>query len=525
MLKDAGVVDAGGAGFLLLLDAALHVVDDEPLPETEAEVPGGVVGDAFDAVAHRVSGVDGELDVSEQRYEVMFLCNLADADIGALKEGWGRIGDSIVVVGGDGVWNCHVHTNDIGAAIETALDLDGRPFKIRVTDLFEEVAAEHASRESELAASMGGGRAGARRAPCPDLCGGGGEQWRGHRRAVPRPWRAGRRVRWPDGESVHRRATRRRRAGQRQPGRPAPRQQEHHPGCRTGRFPHHQDRPGGPGALDDRGLAALMAYDPEVDAPANVLPMRRAAEAVVTGEVTRAVRSSKTPAGPVAEGDWLGIVRGDGIVAIGGDVAAATKALLEHLVDDDRELITLITGSGAEEDVTAELSAWIGERFPDVELEVHPAVNRCIRTWWAWSERASRPEERMSGVSLRELDGHGVGELRGVGERKRDALKAFGIETVLDLLMTYPRRWVDRTNEARGRPRRRHRGPRPGDGPLGAPPDDTQPSDHRRGSGRRRHRAPARRLLQPTVARTASSSRDSTSLSSAPSTCTATACR
>jgi ATP-dependent DNA helicase RecG len=55
----------------------------------------------------------------------------------------------------------------------------------------------------------------------------------------------------------------------------------------------------------------------------------------------------------------------------------------------------------------------------------------------------------MSGVSLRELDGHGVDELRGVGERKRDALKAFGIETVLDLLMTYPRRWVDRTNEAR----------------------------------------------------------------------------
>ncbi len=55
----------------------------------------------------------------------------------------------------------------------------------------------------------------------------------------------------------------------------------------------------------------------------------------------------------------------------------------------------------------------------------------------------------MSGITLRELDGHGVGELRGVGERKRAALKAFGIESVLDLLMTYPRRWVDRTNEAR----------------------------------------------------------------------------
>ena len=75
----------------------------KPLPEPEPETGGGVVGDAFDAVAHRTSGVDGELDVSEQRYEVMFLCHLADANIDALKQGWGQIGDSIVVVGGDGI--------------------------------------------------------------------------------------------------------------------------------------------------------------------------------------------------------------------------------------------------------------------------------------------------------------------------------------------------------------------------------------------------------------------------------------
>ena len=78
----------------------------------------------------------------------MFLCDLADERIEAFKQRWGEIGDSIVVVGGDGTWNCHVHTNDIGAAIEAALDLDGRPYRIRVTDLFEEVAAEHAQREA-----------------------------------------------------------------------------------------------------------------------------------------------------------------------------------------------------------------------------------------------------------------------------------------------------------------------------------------------------------------------------------------
>ncbi len=52
-------------------------------------------------------------------------------------------------------------------------------------------------------------------------------------------------------------------------------------------------------------------------------------------------------------------------------------------------------------------------------------------------------------ITLRELDEIDVGRLRGVGERKREALQTVGIESVLDLLTTYPRRWVDRTNEAR----------------------------------------------------------------------------
>ncbi len=52
-------------------------------------------------------------------------------------------------------------------------------------------------------------------------------------------------------------------------------------------------------------------------------------------------------------------------------------------------------------------------------------------------------------LSLRELDGIDVGALKGVGERKRDALRSLGVDSVLDLLTTYPRRWVDRTNEAR----------------------------------------------------------------------------
>lgn len=135
VLKDAGVVDAGGAGFLLLMDSALHVVDGEPLPEPS--VVSGPTGEQLEAVAHR-AGHDGAVDVSELRCEVMFLLNLDDVNKTAFMEAWGEI-DSIVVVGGDGLYNCHVHTNDIGAAIEAPLKLDGKPFNIRVTDLFEEV--------------------------------------------------------------------------------------------------------------------------------------------------------------------------------------------------------------------------------------------------------------------------------------------------------------------------------------------------------------------------------------------------
>jgi DAK2 domain fusion protein YloV len=371
VLKDAGVVDAGGAGFLLLLDAALHVVNGDALPEAGPETGTEGVGDPFEAVAHRTSGVDGELDVSEQRYEVMFLCDLADANIEALKQGWGQIGDSIVVVGGDGTWNCHVHTNDIGAAIETALDLDGRPFKIRVTDLFEEIAAEHASREAELTAAMGADAAAASELPavtCAVVAVSSGDGISSLFRDL------GVQVVVAGGQTLNPSTAELLAAVERAnadhivllPGNkniiPVAEQVDALT-AKTVRVVPTRSMP--------EGLAALMAYDPEADAPANVVPMRQAAEVVATGEVTQAVRASNTPAGPVELGDWLGIVRGDGIVAIGDDLLGATKALLEHLLHESRELITLITGADADDDVTTELSAWIAEQFPDVELEVH----------------------------------------------------------------------------------------------------------------------------------------------------------
>ena len=118
------------------------------------------------------------------------------------------------------------------------------------------------------------------------------------------------------------------------------------------------------------GLACLMAYDPEATAEANAASMADLAGDVVAGEVTQAVRDAASSAGPITEGDWIGVCR-DGIVAVESTMAAAATALIDVIVDDEHELLTVIAGADAEPDTTAALEAWVAEHHPDVEVEVH----------------------------------------------------------------------------------------------------------------------------------------------------------
>ena len=128
VLAQAGVVDAGGSGYLLLLDAFLLVLDGRPLPEPSGvDAPGPQRPQRGVAAGRATTGPRGEEHaVGDLRYEVMYFLHAPDDSIEAFKEVWAGIGDSIVVVGGDGLWNCHIHTDDIGAAIEAGVDA-GRP--------------------------------------------------------------------------------------------------------------------------------------------------------------------------------------------------------------------------------------------------------------------------------------------------------------------------------------------------------------------------------------------------------------
>jgi DAK2 domain fusion protein YloV len=367
VLKDAGVVDAGGAGYLLFLDSALFVVDGDPLPEpNDGDGPSEA---QLELVSHR-HATDGGLDVSEQRYEVMYFVDLLDEHIEDLKQSWGEIGDSIVVVGGDGLWNCHVHTNDIGAAIEAALNLDGRPKQIRVTDLFEEMAEEHAVREAALKnePSRTGAGFGLPAVMCAvvavasgdglaELFGQLGVQGvvtggqtlnpsTAELLAAVEAVNADQVVVLPNNKNII----------------PVAEQLDELT-TKTVRVVPTTSMPA--------ALAALVVYDPEADADVNFEEMTEGAQSVATGEITQAVRDTKSDVGAITTGDWIGLVRGDGIVSVSGSLDGAACALLDHLITPGREIVTVITGRDANAGHTDALLAWLHEHRPDVQVEVH----------------------------------------------------------------------------------------------------------------------------------------------------------
>jgi dihydroxyacetone kinase-like predicted kinase len=118
------------------------------------------------------------------------------------------------------------------------------------------------------------------------------------------------------------------------------------------------------------GFAALVAYDPEASSADNLAEMTDAASNVLAGEVTRAVRDSSSDVGPIRQGDYLGITR-DGIIAVNAELDATAIRLLEQLVNDQHEIVTIIEGEGATRGSTRAVTEWLSEQHPDVTAEVH----------------------------------------------------------------------------------------------------------------------------------------------------------
>jgi DAK2 domain fusion protein YloV len=364
VLAEAGVVDAGGKGFTLLLDSLLHVVDGRPVPEPE-------LGDTPAAVSAHLRA-DA---VSDLRYEVMYLLDAEDDTIPAFKSTWSAIGDSIVVVGGEGLWNCHVHTNDIGAAVEAGIDA-GRPYQIRVTDLMEQVdelaghappadAAEHeewvrehigddvAPEQSDVTTAVVavGVGTGVRRLlsslGVQSIVAGGQSMNPSTEQilhAVERT-RASAVIVLPNNKNII-------------------------PVAEMVDDLSERDVAVVPTTSVVEALGALVEYDPDGELTANLVAMSEAAQRVRSGEVTQAVRSSTAECGPIEQGDWLAIDR-TGIRAAVDSPLEAVTMLLGHLVDAESEIVTVLIGADADPHDTPRIAQHVGLAHAHVEVEFH----------------------------------------------------------------------------------------------------------------------------------------------------------
>ncbi len=383
VLAAAGVVDAGGAGLLLLFDACLNVFDGRPMPEAPEAPPSQAAAHAAasgDSASSDAEHSTSEFSVADLRYEVMFLLDAPDSAVDGFKAAWKEIGDSIVVVGGDGIWNCHIHTDHIGAAIEAGIAV-GRPHRIEITDLLEQ-AGEHtewfnqpsadsdAATEDNVAAQTAAqvfepveiteadncavvavgagaglveilGSMGAQRVVT------GGQSMNpstAELLAAVDSLPAGNVVVLPNNSNII----------------PVAEQLDNETQRNVGVVPTRSVV---------EGLAALMSFNGTATITANLQEMTQAADSVTSGEVTQAVRDASSSAGAISTGDWLGIGPA-GIVAVTSDLVAAATKLLDTVVTADHELLTVIAGDSANDNATAAIVSYMAEHHDHIEVEV-----------------------------------------------------------------------------------------------------------------------------------------------------------
>lgn len=339
ILRSAGVVDAGGRGLTVLLDALDTVLTGRrslPAPRRVGErtVPSPIA----------VAGTEP----TGPAYEVMYLLDAPDHTIPHLRATLARLGESLVVVGGDGTWNVHVHVADAGEALEAGL-VAGRPHRINVTYL----AADHSEPvlgRAVVAFAAGDGLA--------DLFSSAGAT------VIPRP--VGHR---PSTVAVLDAIGRNNVA-------------------EVVILPNERDtiavaeaaaaevRTTGrrvaviPTVAQVQGLAAVAVHEPGRAFDADVVAMTTAAGQTRHGAVTIATREAVTRAGICRPGDVLGVIDGD-FAIIGSDLLKVATDVVTRMMAAGGELVTVVTGVGADAALADAVAAVVRQIRPEADTVVY----------------------------------------------------------------------------------------------------------------------------------------------------------
>ncbi|MFD9301198.1 DAK2 domain-containing protein [Streptomyces sp. NPDC060048] len=331
VLGRAGVVDAGGCGLVAVLGALWQALSgQEPAPEP---------------VRGRAVPVPQPSEPCVQEgggpgYEVVYLLEASGTAVGELRTRLDGLGDSLVVVGGDGLWNVHVHVDDPGAAVEAGVAA-GRPYRIRITHFGDERRRARGERVQRAVVAVVQGEGLAR------LCEEAGATTVLARPGGPPP-------------SVAQLADAVRRAHAREvvllandvelrAVAAAAAEQARADGVRVAVIPTRSEV---------QGLAALAVHDQDGTFDEDVVAMTAAAGATRYGELAVAERQSFTSAGICQAGDVLGLIDGD-VVVIGEGLAQTAEAVLARMLGSGGELVTLVLGPDVPDALAERLEAYV----------------------------------------------------------------------------------------------------------------------------------------------------------------------
>jgi DAK2 domain fusion protein YloV len=337
MLARAGVVDAGGRALVVVLDATEQALTGRVPDHVAAQIPQPV----------QVPGDD--LSADGPSYEVMYLLEADDTAVPALRATLMALGDSLVVVGDDRLWNVHVHVDDVGAAIEAGIAA-GRPYRIAVTHFADQAARRPQTGRVVIAATTGAG--------LTALCQEAGARTLDFTRDQPltvAQMSASLRDVGADEIIVLPNNTRYIRQFE------AAAQAARRDGVRVAVIPTQ---------AQVQGLAALALHDPGLGFDEVVVAMSSAAAHTQHGAVTLATEPGMTMAGPVGPGDVLGVVTGD-FAVVGDDVLDVARQVIDRLLSPAGEMLTVVLGEGSDPLHADAIGRYVRSSRPDVDVVVY----------------------------------------------------------------------------------------------------------------------------------------------------------
>ncbi|MDX6235404.1 MAG: fatty acid kinase [Kribbellaceae bacterium] len=340
-LRRAGVVDAGGAGLVVILGAMESVLS--------GRAPSGTSGVPPRLALPAEPEVGTDLGPDGPAYEVMYLLDAPDEAVGDFRQGLDRLGDSVVVVGGDGLWNVHVHTDDVGAAIEAGIEI-GRPYRIRVTHFADLVPQPPKPGRVVIAVAAGDGLAKLfTDAGAVVVAGGPGRRCStGELLKAIEEAGAPEVVLLPnDKDSI----------AVAEAAATAARQD----GVRVAVI---QTR------AQVQGLAAIAVHDPRRSFDDDVVQLSAAAGQTRHGAVTIAVKDAWTMAGTCGIGDALGVVDGD-FALITRDLETAATGVVDRLLGGGGELMTVVHGRDSTPALVDALVRHVRRSRRDVDVVVY----------------------------------------------------------------------------------------------------------------------------------------------------------